>query len=54
MLKYNILAEHLLLQTWCDYDIFKYVCDVIGPSERLIQRYQREYGHYFGVLLKWP
>ena len=29
------------------HDIFKYVCDDIRPSERSIQRYRREYGHYF-------
>ena len=34
------------------HDIFKYVCDDIRPSERSIQRYRREYGHYFEVLLK--
>lgn len=34
------------------HDIFKYVCDDIRPSERSIQRYRREYGHYFEVLLQ--
>ena len=34
------------------HDIFKYVCDDIRPSERSIQRYQREYGQYFEVLLQ--
>ncbi|WP_367242754.1 transposase, partial [uncultured Methanobrevibacter sp.] len=34
------------------HDIFKYVCDDIGPSERSIQRYRREYGRYFEVLLQ--
>mgnify|MGYP000881743458 FL=1 len=34
------------------HDIFKYVCDDIKPSERSIQRYRREYGHYFEVLLQ--
>ena len=34
------------------HDIFKYVCDDIRPSERSIQRYRREYGCYFEVLLK--
>ena len=33
------------------HDIFKYVCDDIRPSERSIQRYRREYGRYFEVLL---
>lgn len=41
------------MQTWQDtIDIFKYVCDDIKPSERSIQRYRREYGQYFEVLLK--
>lgn len=34
------------------HDIFKYVCDDIRPSERSIQRYRREYDHYFEVLLQ--
>ena len=34
------------------HDIFKYVCDDIRPSERSIQRYRREYGCYFEVLLQ--
>ena len=34
------------------HDIFKYVCDDIRPSERSIQRYRREYGQYFEVLLQ--
>ena len=34
------------------HDIFKYVCDDIRPSERSIQRYRREYGRYFEVLLQ--
>lgn len=34
------------------HDIFKYVCDDIRPSERSIQRYRREYGNYFEVLLQ--
>ena len=34
------------------HGIFKCVCDDIRPSERSIQRYRREYGHYFEVLLK--
>ena len=34
------------------HDIFKYVCDDIRPSERSIQRYRREYGHYFEILLQ--
>lgn len=34
------------------HDIFKYMCDDIRPSERSIQRYRREYGHYFEVLLQ--
>ena len=32
--------------------IDRYVCDDIRPSERSIQRYRRDYGHYFEVLLK--
>ena len=34
------------------HDIFRYVCDDIRPSERSIQRYRREYGRYFEVLLQ--
>ena len=34
------------------HDIFKYVCDDIRPSECSIQRYRREYGRYFEVLLQ--
>ena len=34
------------------HDIFKYVCDDIRPSERSIQRYRREYDHYFETLLQ--
>ena len=34
------------------HDIFKYVCDDIRPSESSIQRYRREYGRYFEVLLQ--
>ena len=33
------------------HDIFRFVCDDIRPSERSIQRYRREYGRYFEVLL---
>lgn len=34
------------------HDIFRYVCDDIRPSERSIQRYRKEYGCYFEVLLQ--
>ena len=34
------------------HDIFRFVCDDIRPSERSIQRYRREYGRYFEVLLQ--
>ena len=34
------------------HDIFRYVCDDIRPSERSIQRYRREYGRYFELLLQ--
>ena len=34
------------------HDIFRYVCDDICPSERLIQRYRREYEYYFEVFLQ--
>ncbi len=34
------------------HDIFRYVSDDIRPSERSIQRYRREYGQYFEVLLQ--
>ena len=34
------------------HDIFRYVSDDIRPSERSIQRYRREYGCYFEVLLQ--
>ena len=34
------------------HDIFKYVCNDIRPSERSIQRYRKEYEHYFEVLLQ--
>ncbi len=34
------------------HDIYKFVCDGITPSERSIQRYRREYGSYFEVLLQ--
>ena len=34
------------------HGIFRYVCDDIRPSERSIQRYRREYGRYFEVLLQ--
>lgn len=34
------------------HDIYKFVCDGISPSERSIQRYRREYGRYFEVLLQ--
>ena len=34
------------------HEIFRYVCDDIQPSERSIQRYRREYGRYFEVLLQ--
>ena len=34
------------------HNIFRYVSDDIRPSERSIQRYRREYGCYFEVLLQ--
>ena len=34
------------------HDIFKFVCDGITPSERLIQRYREEYGEYYEQLLE--
>lgn len=34
------------------HDIYKYVSDDVKPSERSIQRYRREYGEYFEVLLQ--
>ena len=34
------------------HDIFRYVSDDIRPSECSIQRYRREYGCYFEVLLQ--
>ena len=34
------------------HDIFRFICDDIRPSERSIQRYRREYGRYFEVLLQ--
>lgn len=34
------------------HEIYKFVSDEIKPSERPIQRYRREYGCYFEVLLK--
>ena len=34
------------------HDIYKYVCDRIKPSERSIQRYIDELGHYYEVLVK--
>lgn len=34
------------------HDIFRYVSDDIQPSERSIQRYRRDYGHYFEALLR--
>ena len=53
MLKSNILIEHQIIADMARYhDIFKYVCDDIRPSERSIQRYRREYGRYFEVLLQ--
>ena len=34
------------------YDIYKFVCDRIKPSERSIQRYRDEMGKYYEVLLQ--
>ena len=34
------------------HEIYKFVSDEVKPSERSIQRYRREYGCYFEVLLK--
>ena len=34
------------------HDIFKFVGNYIRSSERSIQRYRREYGRYFEVLLQ--
>ena len=34
------------------HDIYKYVCDRIKPSERSIQRYRDELGHYYEILVK--
>ena len=34
------------------YDIYKFVCDRIKPSERSIQRYRDEFGRYYEVLLQ--
>ena len=34
------------------HSVFQYVSDDVRPSERSIQRYRREYGRYFEVLLQ--
>ena len=34
------------------HEVYKYVSDDIQPSERTIQRYRREYGCYYEVLVQ--
>ena len=48
----HIDKESIITDMAMYHDIFKYVCDDIRLSERSIQRYRREYGRYFEVLLQ--